>query len=124
MQGQVRYHSFSISDGKISAIPYIRLDNSVEIGGFQATEHKVRNTQTICPTYSSDEKFGNAEQIFRRLEGHQVLIDINNDSYDVQFATDSVCSFQTHTREECDLVNYGWVTYVTNFEVKDLGNTQ
>ena len=123
VQGEVRLHGDSAA-GSTYITPYIRLNEYAEMKGYQVQEYKVRETMTIGPTSSYNGEFRNHDQVlayFQKLSGHQVLIGIHNDSQDVQFASGTPCSFYVHTQQECDLMNSGWPTFVTNFEVKDLG---
>ncbi len=122
LQGEVRIHD-DYSYNTSTTTPYIRLNEFSEIKGYQAGEYRVRNTQTICPSSSYQDGSMSSEQILsycQSLNGRQVLIGINNDSYDIQFFSDAPCSLQLHTKEECDLLNFGHPVRVTNFEIKDL----
>ncbi len=122
-QGEVRMHAYQ-SDGRTYVTYYVRLNDSTDIDGYQATKFKTHSTRTICAAPNSKGTFSNEydiEKYFANLRGHQVLVGFVNGSRDVQFATGTSCNFENHTQSECDLMNSGSVTYLTKLEVKDLG---
>ena len=117
-QGEVRRHYDSSN-----TTYYVWLDQPCTVTGFQPGGYKTVSSQAIVASPSTNGTFSDkyeVEAYFSPIVGQRVLVGFTDAVQDIWFNTDVPCSLTQHTQSQCDLLNAGRVTRVSNIRIIEL----
>ena len=117
-QGEVRRHYDSSN-----TTYYVWLDQPCTVTGFQPGGYKTVSSQAIVASPSTNGTFSDkyeVEAYFSPIVGQRVLVGFTDGVEGVGFNTDVPCSLTQHTQSQCDLLNAGRVTRVSNIRIIEL----
>ena len=121
VKGVVKAHGDQYTTGTTAITYYVRLDEPATISGYQTTHTKTESTQTLCASSINKRKNFSSEQdvraFFYPYVGKTVLVGLKSGDKSVQFASGTSCSFTLHSSNDCDLMNYGHVVYLSDFDL-------
>ena len=117
-QGEVRRHYDSSN-----TTYYVWLDQPCTVTARAPRDFSTASSQAIVASPSTNGTFSDKYEIeayFSPIVGQRVLVGFTDAVQDIWFNTDVPCSLTQHTQSQCDLLNAGRVTHVSNIRIIEL----
>ena len=117
-QGEVRRHYDSSN-----TTYYVWLDQPCTVTARAPRDFSTASSQAIVASPSTNGTFSDkyeVEAYFSPIVGQRVLVGFTDGVEGVGFNTDVPCSLTQHTQSQCDLLNAGRVTRVSNIRIIEL----
>ena len=121
-QGEVRRHD-DASYGSTNTTYYVWLDQPCTVTARAPRDFSTASSQAIVASPSTNGTFSDKYEIeayFSPIVGQRVLVGFTDAVQDIWFNTDVPCSLTQHTQSQCDLLNAGRVTHVSNIRIIEL----